>query len=66
LTALLQEGNVEAEECLKALKEYLPGTEFAEAIARLEGQVDNYNFEAAREILTEIAASLNISLNINN
>jgi len=62
LLSNLQEGDAGSEECFEALRNNIKMPERSEYIDKLQGQIDNYDFEDARSTLMQLAGSLNISL----
>ena len=62
LDALLDAGNFEAKDAFDALKPRLPRTALAEDLVILEGQIDSFDMDAARQSLCKLASGLNIQL----
>lgn len=66
LSALIEIGDGDAPEQMKILKKYLYNTEYREMAQLLEMQIDDYDFNMARQTLDKIAAGLNISQSLEN
>jgi PAS domain S-box-containing protein len=62
LAKLLEENDLEAAECVDALKGMVAHTDAAAPLAKLEKQMGQYNFDAASESLVEVARLLDIPL----
>ena len=66
LMSLLSEGNSDSEECFEALQKNIVGSQFREHIDKIQEQIENYDFEDARDTLMQLAKSLNIPLEDTN
>ncbi|MCP4108803.1 MAG: response regulator [Desulfobacteraceae bacterium] len=62
LSALLQENDLEAEDCFCSIKEHLNGPMFKKEIERLEDNISRLDFKGAQAPLAGIAEALNVSL----
>jgi PAS domain S-box-containing protein len=60
LAALLKQGDTEAEERLRDLKNYLKDAPVERELRNLEGQMDRYDFDEARKTVEEIAQLLGV------
>jgi len=66
LMSLLQEGDSDSEEYFDALQKNIIGSQFRAHIDKIQEQIENYDFEDARNSLMQLAESLNISLEDTN
>jgi PAS domain S-box-containing protein len=62
LSQLLQESDLEAEDCLESLTAHLKGFEFGDMISQLEAHIDRLAFDKARQSLNELAIALNLKI----
>ncbi len=62
LDKLLKQNDLEAEDCLKPVKELLTGSTVYEDIINLEGKINMLDFKNAQDCLNSIAEKLNVSL----
>ena len=59
LAKLLEDGDSDAADKASVLTDALPGAEYGEAMQRLRGEIDKFEFDAASKILGEIIQSTN-------
>jgi len=66
LMSLLREGDSDSKEYFEDLQKNIIGSQFREHIDKIQEQIQNYDFEDARNSLMQLAESLNIPLEDTN
>jgi len=66
LMSLLREGDSDSKEYFEDLQKNIIGSQFREHIDKIQEQIENYDFEDARNSLMQLAESLNIPLEDTN